>query len=199
MKINDALRLSRARSGKSQEYMALELEIARKTVQNWEKGTSEPTIRQAIEWFKVLGQSPIPYLFQVVHENMEDLSSEDDVDSLRASLINLLNYLPEEGVRQLLYLFYGNHGSSPRAVMNMVTAHLQTPMKDRVTNGTVILKNYDMANFKHNLTSKDNVKPNRDFLVRAIELGEDAAINDNEAYVVDGYCVDGKNSSSKVL
>lgn len=195
MKINDALRLSRARSGKSQEYMALELEIARKTVQNWEKGVSEPTIKQAIEWFKVIGQSPIPYLFQVVHENMDGLSSEDDIDSLRTSLINLLNYLPEEGVRQLLFLFYGNHGSSPRAVMNMVTAHLQTPMKDRVTNGTVILKNYDIANLKHNLTSENNIKPNRDFLLRAIELGEDAVINDNEAYVVDGYCTDVKNSS----
>lgn len=185
MNINDALRISRAIGGKSQEYMALELQIARKTVQNWEKGTSEPTIKQALEWFRVLGQSPIPYLFQVVHGDMGDASGEKDIDTLKKSLTNLIDVLPEEGMRQLMFLLYGDHGSSPRAVMNMVTAHLQTPMKDRVINGTVILKNYDMATRQNKLTAPDSIQPNREFLVHAIELGETAVVNCTNAYVVD--------------
>ena len=183
MDIKDALRDARAISEKSQEYMALELGVARKTIQNWEKGTSEPTIKQAIEWFRVLGVSPIPYLFQTVYPDMEGINSNHKIDNLRSSLETLIEMLPEEGVRQLLYLFYGDHGSSPRAVLNMITAHLQTPMKDRVTNGTVVLKNYRIAERKNELTSTEHVMPNVPLLERAIELGEDAAVNNELAYV----------------
>lgn len=148
MKIAEALREARDISGKSQEYMALELEVARKTVQNWEKGVSEPTLGQAIGWFKAINVSPIPYLIQVVHTDMDGISAKDDVSKLRKSLHQLLDEIPEEGIRQLLYLFYGDHGSSPRAALNMLTAHLQTPLKDRVVQGHLVLKNYEIANKK---------------------------------------------------
>lgn len=184
MKIYEALREARHLSGKSQEYMALELEVARKTVQNWEKGVSEPSIGQAINWFKVLDVSPIPYLIQVVHKDMDGISAADDLKKLKSSLHQLLDELPEEGVRQLLYLFYGNHGSSPRAVLNMLTAHLQTPMKDRVMHGHLILKNYELASKKGLVTAAHHVQPNQKLLELAIAKGEEAEINNAKAYVL---------------
>lgn len=184
MEIKEALRQSRSIGGRSQEYMALELGVARKTVQNWEKGVSEPTIGQAIKWFDVLKISPLPYLFHVVNPDLSDLSSDSSVDELRTALERLIEGLPEEGVRQLLYLFYGEHGSAPRGVMNMVTAHLQTPMHDRVTNSKVILQSYNMASRKKQLTSPDNVQPNINLLLKAISLGEDAAVSGSTAYLL---------------
>ncbi len=178
-----ALRESRQKAKRSQEYMSLELEIARKTVQNWESGVSEPSIAQAIEWFRILQISPLPYLFQYVHPNLEGISSADETKTLRAGLRQLIDSLPEEGVRQLLFLFYGDHGSSPRAVLNMITAHLQTNMRDRVVAGTVILKNYEITEKKNMLASPEHVKPNKEYLKNAIERGEQAAINDAETYV----------------
>lgn len=139
--LSRTLRETRVLKGRSQEFMALELGLARKTVQNWEKGVSVPSIAQALQWFRVLEMSPLPYLFQYVYPEMEGLSGEDEDHRLREALHKLVDEIPVEGMRQLLYLFYGDHGSSPRAVMNMVTAHLQTPMHDRVTAGSVILKN----------------------------------------------------------
>lgn len=185
MKIMDALRDSRAIRGKSQEYMAFELGIARKTVQNWERGISEPSVGQALMWFKVLNVNPLPYFINIVYPEVKNEKTEHEERMLRDSLRTLLSVIPEEGLRQLLYLFYGEHGSSPRAVLNMVIAHLQTPMKDRVTNGTVIVKNYNLAVRKSMLTSQENIQPNLDIINRAIELGEEAAVRDESAYVFD--------------
>lgn len=184
MKIEEILRQSRYMSGKSQEYMAFELGVARKTVQNWERGASEPTVDQAIEWFRALNMSPVPYLYQYVYPNIDNLCSEESDTKLRDTLIKIIKELPSEEMRQLLYLFYGDHGSSPRAVMNMVTAHLQTPMQSRVAQGSVILKNYEMAQKKGQLTSKQHIQPNVDLLKQAIAAGEDAAVKNIEAYTI---------------
>lgn len=177
------LRETRVQKAVSQEQMAFELEIARKTVQNWEKGVSEPSIEQAIAWFRVLKISPLPYLFQYVYPEMEKISSRDGDERIRSALMTLIAQLPPEGVRQLMYLFYGDHGSSPRAVLNLMTAHLQTPMKDRVTASHVILKNYEMAVRKNQVTSKEHVHPDVQLLKSAIEKGENAAVDDQETYV----------------
>lgn len=184
MKICEALKDARSLSGKSQEYMALELEVARKTVQNWEKGVSEPTIGQAINWFKAINVSPIPYLIQVVHSDMDGISAADNITKLRESLHQLLDETPEEGIRQLMYLFYGDHGSSPRAVLNMLTAHLQTPMNCRVIHGHLIMKNYEIAEKKGLLTDSKHVQPNQKLLRYAIAKGEEADIHNDKAYVL---------------
>lgn len=186
MKIAEALKEARNISGKSQEYMALELEVARKTVQNWEKGVSEPTLGQAVSWFEAINISPIPYLIQVVHTDMEGISANDDISKLRQSLHQLLDEIPEEGIRQLLYLFYGSHGSSPRAALNMLTAHLQTPLKDRVCQGYLILKNYEIANKKGLNTADGHIQPNIELLKEAIAKGEEADIKNAKAYILQG-------------
>lgn len=184
MEIYEALREARNISGKSQEYMALELGIARKTVQNWEKGISEPTLGQAVDWFKLLGINPVPYLFQVVYPDMEGTNPDDDTETIKQGLENLLFSLPKEGLKQLMYLFYGEHGSSPRAVLNMIIAHLQTPMGARVSQSNIILKNYEMARKKNRLTDKNSIQPDIKLLKDAIDKGEAAEINGAGAYIL---------------
>lgn len=174
---------TRIKSKRSQEYMSLEMGVARKTIQNWEKGISAPSIEQAIEWFRILQISPLPYLFQYVYPQMQSISAGDEDHKLRKNLITLIEQLPPEGIRQLLYLFYGNHGSSPRAVLNMVTAHLQTPMRDRVMAGSMILKNYQISSQQNKLTSLHHIQPDTELLEFSIKKGEKAAIEGSESYV----------------
>jgi len=177
-----ALKAARRRQNKSQEYMGLEMGVSRKTVQNWEKGVSSPSIDQCILWFEILELSPLPYLFQFVHPNMENISAKEKLEDLRYALSQLVETIPEEGVRQLLYLFYGDHGSSPRAVMNMVTAHLQTPLHDRVSNAHMILNNYEMAYASGELTDITHIQPDVEFLNDSIEMGKQASIKGNDNY-----------------
>lgn len=184
MEVAEALRLARNEVGISQEEMAYKLGVARRTVQNWESGKSEPTIGQAILWFQILGKSPIPFLLQVVIPTFDHISGEDSDHKLRDAMLMLVNVLPPEGIRQLLYLYYGDHGSSPRAVMQLVTAHLQTPMKDRVMQAKVITHNYEMAQKKGMVARSDHVQPDLQFLKDAIVAGEDAVLKDEEEYSI---------------
>ena len=182
MEVAEALRLARNEVGLSQEEIAFRLGVARRTVQNWESGRSEPTIGQAMEWFQILGKSPIPFLLQVLIPCFEHISGEDEDEKLREAMHHLVDELPPEGVRQLLYFFYGDHGSSPRALLQLVTAHLQTPMKDRVTQARVIAHNYEIAKKKGMVARPDHIQPDLAFLKDAIEAGEDAFLRDAEEY-----------------
>ena len=163
---------------KSQEHMAFELGVARKTIQNWENDVTSPSIDQAIKYYKTLGLSPVPYLFRYV---FPDISKEDD-NSKREELKMLVDNLPIEGVEQLNNLLNGEHGSSPRAILNLVSAHLETPMKDRITNASLIIKNYDLAYKKNNVLN--NVKVDKELLNRALEEAEQSYMEDKKAYVM---------------
>lgn len=174
MTIAEALRSSRNDAKKSQEFMAFELGVTRRTVINWENGVSEPSVSQAMSWFKLTDKSPIPYLLQTNYPGMDRISAKDSDAKILNSLIELVNDLPAEGVRQLMYLFFGNHGSSPRAVLQMITAHLQTPMKDRIVHGQLVATNYEMAKKTKSLAHSNHIQPDLDCLNSAIAAAKAA-------------------------
>lgn len=175
---------TRTIAGVSQEYMASEMGVARKTIQNWEKGVSVPDLEQTFRWFRVLGISPLTYLWEYLYPNTRGIKGADDNEKLRESLIMIAKEIPEDGMRQLLFLLYGNHGSSPRAVMNLLTAHLQTPMKDRVIQADIIVKNYELARRMDTIACPGNVQPDIDLIQKAIKEGEEAAIHSYHGYLV---------------
>lgn len=172
-RISKALKDARVRAKVSQETMAEELMVARKTIQNWEHGVSFPDLEQGFGWFRVLGISPLPFLFQYVFPSMENLSANASDEELRAALFHLIEDMPMEGVRQLLYLFYGKHGNSPRAVMNMVTAHLQSPIPNRIAHGALILKDYELAKKMGIISHPEHVQPNIEMLKDDIAKAEE--------------------------
>jgi len=182
------LLLSRAESGLSQEKVALELGIAKKTVQNWERGISAPTLPQAIAWFKVMKVAAMPYFLQFMFPDMENIDSNND-DELRDKLISLIETMPAEGIRQLMFLFYGDHGSSPRGIINMLTAHLKSPMRDRYNHARAILDDYKISKEikkPSDLEKKSrfvDVEPDTEFLEKAITEGRKAVVGDIQSYI----------------
>lgn len=182
MTIAEALRITRNESKRSQEYMAFELQVTRRTILNWENGVSEPTVSQAIEWFKLVDKNPIPYLLQCTYKDMDKISHRDKDSKILTSLMQIINDLPAEGVRQLMYLFFGNHGSSPRAVLQMITAHLQTPLKDRIAHGQLVATNYEIARLTGNLSRPEHIQPDLDCLNAAIVSAKKAVERNAKEY-----------------
>lgn len=176
------LMLSRAESGLSQEKVALEMGIAKKTVQNWEKGVSAPTLPQAVEWFRVMEVPAMPYFLQFMFPDIEGIGAQHEDEKIRSELINLIQTIPAEGIRQLMYLFYGNHGSSPRGIMNMLTAHLQSPLRDRYSHAVMILHDYKLSQEKNETTKPEHIQPNIELLEEAIAKGRQAIIKGKENY-----------------
>lgn len=182
MTIAEALRITRNEAGKSQEFMAFEIGVSRRTILNWERGVSEPSIGQAITWFKLINKNPIPYLLQIIYPKMDKISHTDSDDKILISLLEIINELPSDGVRQLLYLLFGDHGSSPRAVLQMITAHLQTPMKDRIAHGQLISTNYEIAQKTGTLARPEHIQPDLDYLNAAITTAKTAVENNAKEY-----------------
>lgn len=162
---------------KSQEYMAFELGVARKTIQNWENDVTSPSVNQAIDYYKALGLSPVPFLFKYVFPEISH-----DEKTRREELKDLIDLLPDDGVEQLLSLLRGEHGSSPRAIMNLISAHLETPMKDRILNASIIIKNYELASIKNN--NMGIVQVDKGLLDKALKEAEKSFEEDKKAYVM---------------
>ncbi len=151
---------SRADAEVSQEYVAIGVGVSRKTVQNWEKGISSPDLFQASEWFNVLGLNPLPYFLDYIFpEKVDGIKASDEDRRVEEALSHLISQLPASGKRQLLYMLYGHHGSSPNAVLNLMNAHLQTPLKDRVVHAAMIVEDYELEKSLGNLVSPANVQP----------------------------------------
>lgn len=181
-RLSRMLMLSRAESGLSQEKVALELGIAKKTVQNWERGISAPTLPQAIGWFRVMRVAAMPYFVQFMFPELEGTSKKDSDEKLRKSLISLIETLPAEGIRQLMYLLYGDHGSSPRATINLMTAHLQTPLRDRYNHACAIVNDYKITRDQGLTARPDHIQPDIDLLEKAIAQKREAIVADKTSY-----------------
>lgn len=135
---------SRADAKVSQEYLAMELGVSKKTIQNWEKGVSSPTFFQGNEWFRALGLNPMPYYLEYVYPDSEGISSQDDDERIAGLLLRIVADLPTVAQRQLLYLLYADHGSTPVGMLQMITAHLQTPLRERLSHAMMIAHDYNI-------------------------------------------------------
>lgn len=174
---------ARVKAGLSQEAMAMELGVAKKTVQNWEKGVSSPSFFQSLEWFRVLGLNPMPYYVKCIYpEAITDVTQTTSDDEINKAFSNLINDIPMSGKRALLYLFYGKHGSSPNAVMQMMLAHLHTGMKGRALHASLIAQTYEMEKELDVLVCPENIQPNIPALEKAIDSAKQAFIKNQTSY-----------------
>ena len=174
---------SRQKTTVSQEKMAAELDVSRRTIQNWEMGKSCPDFFQTMEWFRVLKINPIPYYLEYVFpKEFSDLQASDSGERIAEALKVLLESLSEEQMRALLFLFHADHGSSPTAVLQMIVAHLHCDMKSRVTVARSILENFEMCEQRGELVAEDHIMPHLDVLRDAVERGKMAANKKEKGY-----------------
>lgn len=175
---------SRADSGKSQEYMALGLGVSKKTIQNWERGITSPSLFQSSEWFRLLGLNPMHYYLEFLYpwafeENQMKVMDEAEIDKL---LIPLVQQTTVAEKQQLLYLMSGSHGSSWYALLQMFTAHCHTTMQSRAAAAQLILDNYEIERENEKLICPETAEPDLRALQLAISQGKNAAKKNEKGY-----------------
>ena len=175
---------SRTCAGKSQEYMALGLGVSKKTVQNWEKGISSPTFFQGTEWFHLLGMNPLPYYYDFLFSNeVHEKNSPEELHTNEA-LTLLIEQLPLNAKQELLFMLSGEHGSSPYSMIQLMTAHLQSPLKDRVSHANIIMQDYEMEKELGQLSVPDAVQPDLEVLRKAITEGRQSVMTHGSGYTI---------------
>lgn len=172
-------RKSREDAGKSQDYIAKALGVSKKTVQNWESGFSSPTQEKGFEWFDVLGLQPLPYYLELLYGNYQTSESDKTVED---ALITFIKACTPEEKRKLLFILGATHGSSYAGIIEMLTAHLHVPLKDRLNVAHNILTNYEIASAQGTLISTEGVTPNIDLLNQSYENAKEAVKNNKNSY-----------------
>ncbi len=168
----------------TQEKLALGLGVSRKTIQNWEKGISSPTLFESMEWFRILGLNPMPYyLSYLFPDDVGDIKGSDGDERIEDALSVLVDQLPNMAKRQLLYILFGNHGSSPTAVLNLMNAHLQCPLRDRIGQATHIAENYELNKAMGSEVRPDNIQPDVELLRKSIESAKEAVVQKKHGYM----------------
>lgn len=165
-------RESRYAAGVSQEQMALELGVNKKTIQNWEKGISSPSMFQGFEWFRVLGINPLRYYLAFIYPEFE--KPADDTQIQQALITYIQNCTPAER-EQLLFLVAGQHGSDWYGLLQMLTAHCHTSMKSRVVAANTVLENYCIEQAQGNLVCDEAAAPDVSLLRCCVDNGRNAA------------------------
>ena len=183
-KFADMWRKAREDANVSQLQAAKLMGVSKTTIQNWENGTACPNQEKGFEYFKKLNVQPLPYYLKVLYpEEFESVINGNTSDeTVKATLHRLIDELPSSYLRKLLYLAYGNHGSSPLSVVELITANLHTPLRDRLNVAQHIILNYKIAEAHSMVVCPDNVKPNIDLLELATERGIEAVIRHENAY-----------------
>lgn len=145
----------------SQEYMAQELEVSKKTVISWEKGLSEPTIDRCLEWFDVCDVNPMSAILDIVWPDMP-------VKDTDTAFEKLFSDLPQPMKQSLIFLFFGKHGSSPEALIQLLLAYLHTPLTARATQAITSANMYVLEKELGRDSCPDEIQPNIDVLTEAI-------------------------------
>lgn len=175
-------RVSRNHAGVSQDAIAKKLGVSKKTVQNWEAGLSCPSQAMGFKWFSELGIQPLPYYLSVMYPGFGDVPSEPSESDVDEYLHKIISGLPARTRRELLYLLSGYHGSSIVGVMEMLTAHLQAPLRDRVNVAQSIETNYTIAEANGRIRCPGHIQPDMNLLNMMIDKGKAAVMAGREEY-----------------
>lgn len=174
---------SRNDAGKSQDYMAKALGVSKKTVQNWEVGTSSPSQLMGFQWFQVLGLQPLPYYLNLLCPIDLGVTEYDaDAEQIKDTLHTIIDGLPANYQKELLYMLYGSHGSSPFALLELITAYLQTPLEFRLNVASGIAVNYEVAEARGCLKNPAQIKPNMNLVHDGIAKGRQAVVEGKQDY-----------------
>lgn len=175
-------RRSRYDAGRSQDWIAKELGVSKKTVQNWEAGISSPSQIMGFRWFQALGLPALPYYLGLLYpEEFKDIRPTDDESRINAALIRFVGENGMRTKRQLLYMCYGDHGSSISGLLELITAYLQLPLACRAAIATTIAASYELAGLD---VDSGHISPDASLLRRAIDAAMAAAKEDKQSYGV---------------
>lgn len=173
---------SRTDVGMSQEYMAEQVGVSKKTIWNWENGVSVPDLYQGIQWFNALNTNPMKYYYGYVFEELDGIDCTITDNEVDIALEKVLSVLTATEKRRLLFLLYGQHGSSPDAILNLVNAYLQCPIKDRIIQAATTLTTYRLEESMNAIVCPNNIKPNVETLDKAIVACANSVMNGGDGY-----------------
>ncbi len=182
IRLAKTLKESREKFKKTQDYMAMGLNVSKNTIGNWEKGIAKPDLLEFLDWFELLGTNPTTQLLKFVNPKFDDESTT--IEEKRQRLIGLDRQLSEEEINFRLYLETGDHGGEPYALRQLFKAYCQLPIEHRAIISDLILDVFFLCLAKGTINSAPGIEVDVDALEKAIRSGHNAALEGRYGYSV---------------
>lgn len=171
-------------SGKSREYMSMELGVSKKTIQNWENGLSSPSFFQSLEWFHVLNINPFPFYVSFLYPDKIPMQKSDYTDEeVNDAFASLIENLSVADKRAWLFLYYGPHGSSPKSILQLIIAHLHLPIESRIINALQVVGIYELHKQLGSTICNSSIEPDIENLKSALNKARQSAMQKDQGYV----------------
>lgn len=182
--IGQTLARARVEAGLSQRQIAEKLNISKLTAQKWENGQTCPNCDDMMEWFVACGVSPLAYFQEMIYPSIysHDFNKQTE-QSIEDALIAYIRKAPAGVKRMLMYIFMGQHGSYPPAVIAELCANLHTPLKDRVAVCGQIIDNYNCARATGTDPVPNGEQPPIDTLTQMYKSGRESAQKGGTSYL----------------
>lgn len=183
-KCKEVLKRSFYASGMTEAEIADKMKISRRTIYNWIYGTSFPTFPQTIQWFIATRQRMMPWIAKMQYFEKDRKPQKLTEEQMNKDLIDFLDLLSPAQKARLHFIFCGEHGSSPDGILEMVSAHLHTPLVNRFQIASMIMLNYEMAEASKELILRDEAEPNIEVLRESVTKGRDAILQGFDSYII---------------
>ena len=173
------IRQARADAGLSQIEVSDMIGVSRSTIQKWEDGSATPSLEKFLDYLEKIQRPSIPYMLYLCDPDHYENAT---IDSARTTLQELISNIDDETIKKLFFCAFANHGSDAFAVLDMVVADLQTPLRARINVAHEVMVNYEIAR-RHGDTSRgSNTYPDIENLGKAISSGVEAVISHKDSY-----------------
>lgn len=173
------MKQARHDAGLSQKEAADIANVSRSTIQKWEDGSVPPSFERCLDYFEKLQRPSIPYMLYLCDPNHY---AKATISSARSALHDLVDNMDDETIKKLFFCAFANHGSDSFAVLEMVVAHLQSPLRSRLNVAHDIMMNYQIASHHEDVSRGSNTHPDIELLNKAINSCVDAVIHDKSSY-----------------
>lgn len=161
----------------SQEALAKQLRISRKTVQNWLDGTTTPNFAWILAWFDACCVNVDTYVDMIQHPAAYE-EKVVDINGDRQMLHHVIDtILSDQELRILKFLFMGRHGGDSYAMLNELCAVSNLPLTDRVKLCGQVIDAYELAVAHDMVSCPEDVQPDMDTLNAAYESGKASAFD----------------------
>lgn len=177
------LRQSRASAGISREYVASELGLSAKTIQNWEEGLSSPNAKYIIKWFDAVGIPIYPYLLKISTPGLEEINANSSDEQIRDALFALIDSMDISQMRKHYFELFGEHGTAPDGMGEVKTAYLHLPMDVKVGIAEIISTQFLICQAQNRLVQPDKIMPDIQKLQNYIDKAKNAVIEGKSSYL----------------
>lgn len=185
-RISKMLIAARTSANVSQEKMARAMGVSKATIQNWESGDRAIQLIRVFEWFDCLDIAPMPFIWGLLYESLDDIKPEHSDERIEEALLDAIKGMSINSKRKLLYLIYGNHGSTAAAILELFVAYSQIALREKLDVANVIRLDYHVAMERGELLGQEHIQPDLELLDKALQAAYKSVTGSKSSYTISG-------------